>query len=253
MRAIDGGEYSNPVRESRAQRATAPPDAPSRRVKVTSWLTDPAGGWDTRLWCSWALYTALAYTIILGVIWLLGGLGLDQTRVALDHRALAALLIATFGAALYGGVLGVLQWRVLRQRIPIARREWVKAAVVPALCAWLLVVLPAGAWADSSGKDLRVAYFLAVSQALALGPLIGLGQAKALRPYTDRWRWWIAASIVSYLIVAAIAYVLSLVIGPFDFTHGKGTPIEAYIILIATTPLSGRWLLWVTAPAATHQ
>ncbi|MGZ4521703.1 MAG: hypothetical protein ACXVXW_15015 [Mycobacteriaceae bacterium] len=215
---------------------------------MASWATDPASGWDARLWRSWALHTALAYTVILAIIWALTSLNLDFTRVAVNHRAIGTLLIAAGGAALYGAVLGRLQWRVLCRRVPIARGRWVGACVVPALIGWVIVVVPAGISAEASGHNLRVAYLLAVSQALALGPLIGFAQARALKPYTDRWKWWIAANLVSYLVVYAVFYLLSVVFGWFDFLEGEGTPLEAYIVLISTTPISGRWLLWVTAP-----
>ena len=213
-------------------------------------MKDPDAGWDARLWRLWALYTALGYTVILVVVSVVTSLGLDVTRVAVDNRTLGTMLIATVGALLYGVVLGGLQWRVLRERLPIPRRRWVQACVVPALVVWAAVVVPAGIAANSSGDDLRVAYLLALSQALALGPLIGFAQAKALQPYTRRWRSWIAANLVSWLIVEAIFYLLSLITGAFDFAHGEGSPLEAYVVLIAATPLSGRWLLWVTAPSA---
>jgi hypothetical protein len=208
--------------------------------------------WDARLWGLWALYTAVAYTIILAVIVALTSLDLHVTEVALDHRFVGTLLIATFGAALYGAVLGALQWRVLRERLPIPRRAWVRAAVTPALVVWAVVVVPAGIAAESSGHDIRVSYFLAISQALALGPLIGFSQAVALRPYTQRWKWWIAANFASWLVVQALFYLVSLIFGAFDFAHGNGSPLEAYLVLLAATPLSGRWMLWVTAPDATR-
>jgi hypothetical protein len=99
-------------------------------VKLGAALWDPAGGWDARLWRRWALYTALAHTIILATVLLLAGLGLglDATRLAVDHRTLGTLVIATTGALTYGCVLGALQWRVLRERLPMARRQWVLAA-----------------------------------------------------------------------------------------------------------------------------
>lgn len=256
--------------KSHAQRPTAPPrkrkrtpqhravrprtdTATGRWGMLASWVTDPASGWDARLWASWALYTALAYTVILAIIWALTSLNLHLTRVAVTHRAVGTLLIASGGAALYGAVLGRLQWRVLRRRVPIARRRWVGACVVPALIAWIVVVVPAGISADTSGHNLRVAYLLAVSQALALGPLIGFAQARALKPYTERSKWWIAANLVSYLVVYAVFYLLSMIFGGFDFLEGEGTPLEAYIVLITTTPISGRWLLWITAPGQRPQ
>ena len=213
-------------------------------------MTDPAKGWDARLWALWAFYSAVAYTTILAIV--VGGtsLGLDLTRVAVNHHALGSLLIATVGATLYGIVLGGLQWQVLRKRLPITPGEWIRASVIPALAVWIAVVVPAAVSADSEGSDLRVTYFLAVSQALALGPLIGFVQARALRPYTRRWRSWITANLVSWLIVEGLFYLLSVLFGGFDFVHGEGSPLEAYLVLIAACPLTGRWLLWITAPVA---
>ena len=104
----------------------------SRLSELVASATDPATGWDARLWRLWALYTAVSYTLILGFIVVLTSLGLDVTEAALDHRFIGTLLIATFGAVLYGAVLGALQWRVLRERLPMPRREWVRAAVTPA-------------------------------------------------------------------------------------------------------------------------
>jgi hypothetical protein len=122
----------------------------SRLSKLVASATDPATGWNAHLWRLWALYTAVAYTIILGVIVVLTSLGLHITEVALDHRFVGTLLIASFGAVLYGAVLGALQWRVLRERVPIPRREWVRAAVTPALVVWIVVVVPAGIAAPGS-------------------------------------------------------------------------------------------------------
>jgi hypothetical protein len=76
----------------------------SRLSNLVASATDPASGWDARLWWLWALYTALAYTVILGVILGLTSLGLHVTQVALDHRFVGTLSIATFGAVLYGAV-----------------------------------------------------------------------------------------------------------------------------------------------------
>jgi hypothetical protein len=223
----------------------------NRVAKLVASITDPITGWDARLWWRWALYSALAYTVVLAVVGLTS-LGLDATRIAVDHRAAGTLVIATVGALLYGGVLGASQWRVLRERLPIPCRAWVLASVIPALITWIAVVVPAGIAADSSNRDLRVAYFLAVSQALALGPLIGFAQASALRPYTRSWKWWIPANLVSWLVVEAVFYLASLIAGAFGFAHGGGSPLEAYLVLIVAAPISGRWLLWVTAPGATR-
>lgn len=219
----------------------------TRAGELRASLTDPAAGWDARLWRTWIAYNALAYTLILAVVMLLTSLDLHVTRVAADDRFAGTLAIATAGAVLYGGVLGALQWRVLRRRVAMPRRRWVTASVLPALAVWAVFVVPAGVSAESSDESLRVAYFLAVSQALALGPVIGFIQGRALKPYTRRWKWWIVANLGSYLAVYGLFHALSLVIDAFAFADGRGTALEAFIVLLATTPLSGRVILWVTA------
>ena len=161
-----------------------------------------------------------------------------------------ALLVATVGAFLFGGVLGGLQWLVIRQRVPVDRKRWIVASVGPALVGWLLVILPAVITAQDSGTNVSGAYLLAASQSLALGPLLGLSQAAVLRDHTSRWAWWIAANIISWLIVNAVFLLLSRWFADLDFTRTDGSILQVYLMLIATTPLTGRMLLWVLAPSA---
>jgi hypothetical protein len=104
--------------------------------------------------------------------------------------------------------------------------------------------------AQDSGASVSGAYLLAASQTLALGPLLGLSQAAVLRGYTRRWVWWIAANIASWLIVDAVFYLLSRWFDALDFTRNDGSVAQVYLMLIATTPLTGRMLLWVLAPSA---
>lgn len=122
--------------------------------------------------------------------------------------------------------------------------------VGPALLAWLLVIMPAVIDAQSSHKDASTAYLLAASQSLALGPLLGLSQSLVLRKVTRRWAWWIGANLASWLIVDAVIYLLSRLSGDLDVLTGDGSIAEVYLTLIATTPLTGRALLWVLAPSA---
>jgi hypothetical protein len=71
-----------------------------------------------------------------------------------------------------------------------------------------------------------------------------------LRGYTRRWAWWIAANIVSWVLVDAVFYLLSRWFDSLDFTRHDGSVAQVYLMLIATTPLTGRMLLWVLAPSA---
>jgi hypothetical protein len=208
-------------------------------------------GWSVRLYWQWILYNTLAFVVVLTAVAVLAWIGGDLLQLDLAHRStVAALLVATVGALLFGGVLGTLQWQVIRERVPIPRKGWIVASVAPALLGWLFVILPAVISAQDSGSSVSGAYLLAASQTLALGPLLGLSQARVLRSYTRRWAWWIAANIVSWLLVDALFYLLSLWFDGLDFTHDDGSVAQVYAMLIATTPLTGRMLLWVLAPSA---
>ncbi|MFF4425577.1 hypothetical protein ACFY04_33200 [Streptomyces sp. NPDC001549] len=211
----------------------------------------PPSGWDARLYWRWIAYNTIAFLIVLTVGFVLALLGSDVLHLSLaSHHVLVALLVATLGAVLFGGVLGALQWLVVRERVPVPRRAWVTANIGPALLAWLLVIMPAVISAQTSHKNVSTAYLLAASQSLALGPLLGLSQSLVLRKVTRRWKWWIGANLASWLIVDAAVYLLSRLSGDLDVLSGDGSVIEIYLALIATTPLTGRALLWVLAPSA---
>ena len=45
-------------------------------------------------------------------------------------------------------------------------------------------------------------------------------------------------------------YLLSRWFDGLDLTRNDGSVAEVYLMLIATTPLTGRMLLWVLAPSA---
>ncbi|MDX3309731.1 hypothetical protein ACWGH3_17055 [Streptomyces sp. NPDC054884] len=216
-----------------------------------SGLGRASSGWDARLYRLWIAYNTVAFIAVLTFGFVLALVGSDVLHLSLASRhALVALLIAAVGATLYGGVLGALQWRVVRERVPVPRRAWVTANVGPALLAWLLVIMPAVIDAQSSHDDVSTAYLLAASQSLALGPLLGLSQSLVLRKVTGRWAWWIGANLASWLIVDAAIYLFSRLSGDLDVFTGDGSIAEVYLTLIATTPLTGRALLWVLAPSA---
>lgn len=213
--------------------------------------TPSRSGWDTGLYWRWIAYNTIAFVVVLTVGFVLELL--DDEVLHLDlasHHVVIALLVATVGAVLFGGVLGALQWLVVRQRVPIPRKVWITANIGPALLAWLLIIMPAVISAQDSHDNVSTAYLLAASQSLALGPLLGLSQSLVLRKVTRRWAWWIGANLASWLIVDAVIYLLSLLSNDLDVFTGNGSIAEIYLTLIATTPLTGRALLWVLAPSA---
>ncbi|MFD9475901.1 hypothetical protein [Streptomyces nojiriensis] len=213
--------------------------------------TASSSGWDARLYWLWIGYNTIAFLIVLSVGFVLELLGNDVLHLNLASRhVLVALLVATLGATLFGGVLGALQRLVVRERVPVPRKAWITANVGPALLAWLLVIMPAVTDAQTSNEAVSTAYLLAASQSLALGPLLGLSQSLVLRKSTRRWAWWTGANLASWLIVDAIIYLLSRLTSDLDVLSGDGSLAEVYLTLIATTPLTGRALLWVLAPRA---
>jgi hypothetical protein len=132
-----------------------------------------SNGWSARLYWQWILYNSVAFVVVLTAVAVLSWISADVLHLSLTNRnKLVALLVATLGAILFGGVLGALQWLVIRQRVPVERKRWIVANVGPALLGWLFVIMPAVISAQDSNTSVSGAYLLAASQTLALGPLL---------------------------------------------------------------------------------
>jgi len=157
---------------------------------------DSAGPWwSWRLLGLWVVLNLSAFAVIV-----VGGVALEQLAsdetkdLAENHRVLAVLIVALIGGAFQGFVLGRLQWRILRRRMPdLPARRWVIATFVPALLVWLLTIAPGAVDTQVSGGDTLAAFKNGFIQALVFGPLIGLSQARAIRDDTTRWKWWFVA------------------------------------------------------------
>ena len=64
-------------------------------------------GWDTRLYWHWIVYNSVAFIALLTAVAVMVWLSVDVLDLAVANRSLlGALLVATFGALLFGGVLG---------------------------------------------------------------------------------------------------------------------------------------------------
>jgi len=211
--------------------------------------TDSAGPWwSWRLLGPWLVVNASAYAVIV-----VGGVALEQLAsgetkdLAENHRVLAVLLIALIGAAFQGFVVGRFQWRILRRRMPgLQSRRWVIATFVPALLVWLLAIAPGAADTLASGGDTLAAFRNGFIQALVLGPLIGLSQARALREDTTRWKWWFVANVTTWLFGAATYELGRWLLEQLSWPNW----IPPYFPILAFV-FHGAWMLWVTAPEAT--
>ena len=204
--------------------------------------------WNWRVLGMWVLLNAAAYLVIVGGgALLLDALTSGAQDFAEDHRALVILIIALVGAAVQAFVLGRLQWKILRLRVPgLPRRRWLVATFVPAVIVWLLAIAPRAVDTLAGGGDTLAAFKNGFIQALVLGPLIGLSQATALRDYTTRWRWWFAANVTTWLFGAATYEVGKWLLRELSVSTdiAPAFPILAFVV-------HGAWMLWVTAPEAT--
>ena len=166
-------------------------------------------------------------------------------QIAGNAVGFITVLTAGFRPALLGSDV----LHLILARIVVPRRASVTANAGPASLAWLLVIIPAVIDAQNSRKDPSAAHLLAVGQAVAQGPLLGLSQPLMLRQVTSRWAGWTGAIIVSWLVVDAAVYLLPHMFGGLNVCAGSGSSAGVYLTLIATTPLTGWMLLWVLAPS----
>lgn len=205
--------------------------------------------WDWGLLARWVVISVLAYAVVI-----VGGVALEHLvsaetkRLTDDHRSLAIILVALVGAGFHGFILGRWQWRVLARRlVDLKRRQWVVATFVPAVFVWLLAIAPAAVDAMALGGDTLSVFRNGFTQALVLGPLIGLSQATALRDDTTRWKWWFAANVSTYLIGAAAYELGKWILGELSLSREvtPAFPILGFVVY-------GVWMLWVTAPEATE-
>jgi hypothetical protein len=207
----------------------------------------PGRWWSWRLLGLWIAVNAGAYVVVVGL-----GVSLDELLsgtfdFAQNHKWLAVLILALIGGAVQGVVLGVLQWRILRLRMPgLQRRRWVTATFAPSLIIWLLSIAPRLVDTMVSGGDTLDAFKNGFVQALVLGPLIGLAQAMALRDDTTRWKWWFVANVTTWLVGAALYEVAKWLLDALSLPEGiaPAFPLLGFVF-------HGIWMLWVSAPEAT--
>lgn len=203
--------------------------------------------WDTRLLLRWTAVNAGAYLVIVSAGILLEVTFSATARSLADvNRVLAVVAVALLGSSFHGFVLGRWQWRVLRLRLPdLSRRRWVVSTFIPAFAVWLLVFAPEAVDALTAGERTLTIFRDAFVQALVLGPLIGLGQAIALRHDTRRWAWWLPANVSTYLLGAALYVAGSALLGALSVEQDVSTAFP-----LLTFVFHGGWMLWVTAPEA---
>lgn len=213
-----------------------------------------SGWWDRHLFWSWVGANAAAFLIIVAGGTLLLGLTSDVTsRGASTHLVLTVVVVALVASAIYGLVLGRLQWRVLRRRLPaLPRRTWLVATAVPAFLAFALVIAPDALDKVVTGSNPFGVFKESLVQVVVLGPLIGVAQATALRGLTSRWQWWFVGNVTSWLFGALTTEAAKWLLGHVATYPGDSASVTlspAFPVLAIA--FHGLWMLWVTAPEAT--
>jgi hypothetical protein len=140
-----------------------------------------------------------------------------------DENTVGGVLLMAAGSIFLGTVLegvmvGLLQWRVLRDALPaLPRRSWVTATALGALIAWLLGMIPstimslaasdAASAAPASEPPQWLVYVLAAGMGFVLGPVLATPQWVVLRRYVRRAGWWILANALAWALGMAILFV----------------------------------------------
>ncbi len=96
--------------------------------------------------------------------------------------------------SMFSGGIGVMQWLILRWRIPFASR-WILASTLAGFCAGVISAI------SGYAADLALGYG-------GFGALVGSLQWLVLREHTLRAKWWLLASPVGWtMAVATIRFV----------------------------------------------
>lgn len=175
--------------------------------------------WET--WRAWLVANLVAEALGLGATLIVGMLlfGGLESRIGLIPVALLGVIL---GALCEGGIVGSLQWLVIRRPIPAIRWwEWTVATAVGAGIAWalgmlLMVVMsfaaspPSQTSADASQwfeVTLPVILLLAAALGVALGAILGAAQWIVLRKHAPKAGWWIVANAIAWAIGMFLVFV----------------------------------------------
>ncbi|AQG78908.1 hypothetical protein [Spirosoma montaniterrae] len=173
-----------------------------------------------RFWQRWAVHCALGEVLGIGTAGAIAyavnqAIG-EPEQLGDKFTVLGCMLLA---GAIEGSVLGWLQWRVLRERIPqLTATEWVGLTVAIAVLGWFLGMLPSLFFIDATPSnqpaetaiDLESPLMfaaLSIGTGLLLGALFGLFQWISLRKYVRQSGMWILANALGWGLGLGWIYV----------------------------------------------
>lgn len=182
-------------------------------MAMTTGTGSPTGRFHRR----WTLACAIGELVGIGVA---AAAGVSLAALVGEPRSPAArlLTLGVFGlvGAVEGGVLGGLEWYVLRDRLPRLRLgEWAGVTAAVAVLGWLIGMTPstfAPAQAPAAAEPaLVVVLLLAVGAGAGAGLCFGAAQWSVLRRHARRAGRWIWIHVVAWgLALAAIFLGASL-------------------------------------------
>lgn len=202
----------------------------------------PHHGWG--LWRQWVVANATGELVGLGSSALLGfGVVTFINPETLVGAFIMAAVMIFLGAFLEGAVVGLVQWRVLRQVLKdLKLQTWASASIVGAGIAWTLGMIPSTVMAiNSDGNNVSpptemsdmVMYGLAALMGLVLGPILGIPQWRVLRHHVSRAGWWVPANAVAW------AAGMPLIFVGMGFIPAEGIGITAVLVLLSTLLATG--------------
>jgi uncharacterized integral membrane protein len=178
---------------------------------------------DFSLWKKWTLYCAAGELLGIGVAGVIAfsvntAIGEPQTLPA-KLMVLSCMMLA---GAIEGSLLGVLQWRALKDKFPqIPLRDWWFYTVLVAVLGWFLGMMPSlffvpaqnpASNAAPSGIDFEnplIILGLSTAMGLVLGAIFGLFQWFALRKQVQKAHRWILANALGWGLGLAWIYLLA--------------------------------------------
>jgi hypothetical protein len=219
------------------------------------------GGTGAGLWLRWVLANALGEALGLegtALIWALSVLNTGKGTGIYAILVLAAFSVLA-GTLIEGTVVGTAQWLVLRRPLPHLRwRTWVLATGAGAFLAWTLGMVPSTLLSLGSGGGTPPAepgeatvLGLAFLMGLALGPVLGVAQWVALRPFVRRAALWVLANALAW------ACGMVVIFAGIDLAMGGGLSPAVVPILALTLACAGALvgavhglaLVWLLRPA----
>ena len=212
--------------------------------------------WQKKFWRQWIAANGLAELLGLGTVAILGFLVITQfgEPKGLGQTFGYALLFILFGG-FEGLVVGVLQARILRHRLP-ALQGWVWATVIGAVVAWTLGMMPSTIMSINPATPTEpppeisegFVILLAAGLGFITGPVLALFQWFRLRKYVQhRAAWWLPANAIAWMLGMPIifigAHMSAVITNPALIA--MSVAVALFLAGAVVGAVHGRVLVWV--------